>query len=158
PAAPSGSTFVTRLGSAGTCVFAGAFAAPNLVVALDPGDHVVLSGLVDAAPVDLGGGPLAPLGAKDFVLAELDATGSYLWSGRYGGLSVSLPASTSLTVASSGDLYLLTRFAGTADFGGGPVTAVAGDVVVASLSAAGAHRWSRALPIAGYFSMGIDGC
>lgn len=157
PSAPTGSSFVTRLSPQGTCVFARAVPAPNLTIALDPGDRVVVSGLVNASPVDLGGGPLAPVGVKDLVAAELDSAGNHLWSGRYGGAGVTL-SSTSLTVATTGNLHLMTSFNGTVDFGGGPVTAAATETVIASFSSAGAHRMSRAITIVGGVVKGFDGC
>jgi hypothetical protein len=158
PVAPGGNTQVARLDSAGACLFGASFAAPSLAAAFDPTGRVVVSGLVDTPDaIDLGGGPLAPQGAPDLVIAELDVDGTYLWSGRYGGPGVSFSGPTIALVA-SGDLHVLTGYSGAVDFGGGPVSAAAGDRVVASFTSAGAHRWSRAIHIIGANQAAIDGC
>jgi hypothetical protein len=166
PAAAGGSTFITRLDATGACVFGVSVPAPGLTVALDAGGRVVVSGLVGAAPVDLGGGPLEPLGSQDFVLGELDASGSYLWSRRFGSPGVTFagaPPQTApvVSIATSGDVYLLTGWDGAVDLGGGPIAAATGDTVVGSYAPSGAYRWGRAFPIvatqSGY-AAAIDGC
>jgi hypothetical protein len=156
PAASSGSTFVTRLDASGACVFARALAAPGLTVALDPSGHVVVSGLVGATAVDLGGGPLQPLGTTDLVLAELDGGGNHLWSQRFGSPGASLALVGPVRVSGAGNLYLRVQpSGGTVDFGGGPL----GNDVIASISGAGAYRWSRPLPFSGtVLAADFDGC
>ncbi len=156
-AAAGGSTFVTRLDPAGSCVFGTSLPAPGLTIALDPTGNVVVSGLVGAAAVDLGEGPLAPLGSEDFVLAELDASGVPLWSKRFGGVGIAF-ASPSVSVSAAGDVYLLTGWNGSVNLGGGPLSAVTGDTVVGSLSSSGAYRWSRGFQFPTGSQVGIDGC
>jgi hypothetical protein len=90
-------------------------------------------------------------------VVALDAGGGYLFSHRFGAPGVAL-ASPSVSIAATGNLYLLTGFDGSVDFGGGPVTSVSGDHVVASFTAAGAHRWSRSIHVGGLHTAGIDGC
>jgi hypothetical protein len=157
PAASGGSTFVTRLDPSGSCVFGKSLSAPALAVALDPSGSTVVSGLVGAAPVDLGGGPLAPLGDQDIVLGELDIMGNPSWSQRFGGPGITF-ASPHVTVSAAGDVYLRTGWSGSVDIGGGPITAASNDTVVGSYGPSGAHRWSRDFPIAGKYLAGVDGC
>ncbi|APR78070.1 Endoglucanase [Minicystis rosea] len=157
PADAGGSTLVTRLDPSGQCVFGASLGAPNLTAALDPAGRVVLSGLVGAAPVDLGGGPLAPLGSQDFVIVELDASGNHVWSRRFGASGVTF-AKSKVTVSQAGDVYLRTSFNGAVDLGGGPISALTADTVVGSYDPSGGHRWSRDFPIAGNYLAGIDGC
>jgi hypothetical protein len=157
PAVSGGSTFVTRLDPSGSCVFGKSLAAPNLAVVVDAGGRTVVSGLVGAAPVDLGGGPLAPIGSQDFVLGELDAAGNLLWSRRFGAPGVTLVTPT-VSISAAGDVYLKTGWSGAVDLGGGPLTAAAGDIVIGSYSPSGAHRWSRDFPIAGNYLASIDAC
>jgi hypothetical protein len=157
PAAANGSTFVTRLDPQGACVFGKALPAPNLAVAIDPAGRILVSGSVDVASVDLGGGPLASIGAQDFVLAELDAAGNHLWSRRLGGAGVTFTYPRARTTA-SGDVYFKTSFTGAADLGGGTLTAAGSDIVVASFSPSGAHRWSRAIHVIAAASSAIDEC
>jgi hypothetical protein len=157
PAAPGGSTFVTRLDPSGGCVFGESLPAPGLSVALDPSGSAVLSGLVDAASVDLGGGPLAPLGTEDIVLGELDVSGNHLWSKRFGGPGITFEG-PHVTVSAAGDVYLRTAWSGSVDLGGGAITAASNDTVVGSYAPSGAHRWSRGFPIVGAYLAGVDGC
>jgi hypothetical protein len=58
----------------------------------------------------------------------------------------------------TGDVYLIPRFDGSADFGGGEVTPSMGDLFVASFSEAGELRWSRSIHIVGKYVAGIDDC
>lgn len=156
-AASGGSTFVTRLDGSGSCVFGKALPAPNLTVALDAIGRVVVSGLVGDVSVDLGGGPLAPIGSQDFVLGELDAAGNFLWGRRFGAPGVTF-TSPVVSTSAAGDVYLRTGWNGTVDLGGGPITAASGDTVVGSYSPSGAHRWSRDFAITGAYQAAIDGC
>lgn len=166
--APSGeSTLVTRLDASGSCVFGRSFAAPTSLTAMPaPNGLTVVYGFVGPTAVDLGNGPLAPLGSEDMLLAELDASGDTLWSRRLGGPGITFaqgwlsepgpPAHVSTSAA--GDVYLLTGYAGAVDLGGGPITAAQGDVVVASYTSAGAYRWGRGYAFGSPSFVGIDGC
>jgi hypothetical protein len=154
PAAPGGSTFITRLDAAGACVFHRSLGSLGLTVALDTTGRVVVSRLVGASTVNLGGGPLPPLGTQDVVVGELDSAGKTLWSKRFGAPGVTFGSAT-VTTSAAGDVYLLASTNGAVDLGGGPV---AGSVLVGSFSPAGAHRWSRAFAISGGYPIGIDGC
>jgi hypothetical protein len=156
-AAAGGSTLVAHLDGAGACVFGASFAAPNLSIDVDPGGRVVVHGLASGA-VDLGGGPLAPIGTQDFVLGVLDAAGNHVWSRRFGAAGVTFSSAPTVALPAAGNLYLLAQYSGAVSFGGTPVTAAAGDLVVASFTGAGAPRWSRALSIQGQYSTSVDGC
>lgn len=93
---------------------------------------VVITGSLPGAPafIDFGGGPLNGPGTY---LVRLDDTGSHAFSARH---------TTPMRVAASddGEVLVATRFVGTVDLGGGPVTSAgAGDLLVAGFSAAGAY-------------------
>ena len=156
PAAAGGSTFVTRLDGSGNCVFGRSLPSPSLNVALDPSGDVVVSGLVGASSIDLGGGALPPLGTQDLVLAELSGTGAYLWGKRIGAAGISLAMPTPVRVSGAGNLYLRVQpSGGSVDLGGGPLA----NDVIGSLSGAGSYRWSRALPFKGtVITADFDGC
>jgi hypothetical protein len=156
-AAPGGSTFVTRLDPAGACVFGRSLAAPGLVVALEPDGSAVLGGVVGATAIDLGSGPLAPLGTKDAVLGELDATGNALWNRRFGSPGVTITGAN-VSVSAAGNVYLQTGWSGSVDLGGGAISAAYSHTVVGSYAPSGALRWSRGFPITGNYRAGIDGC
>jgi hypothetical protein len=155
PAAPGGSTFVTRLDDAGNCVFGRSLSAPGLTVGLAPQGRILVSGLGGAAPIDLGGGPLLALGAADEVIGVLDAAGDHVWSRRFGGPGVTF-AGPRVSASAAGDVYLLTGVAGSVDLGGGVLQGTT--TVVGSYSPSGAHRWSRAFPLSGAYQANIDGC
>ncbi len=138
-------------------MFGRSLPVPDLTVTLDPSGRVVLSGFVDALPVDLGGGPLQPLGSKDFVLAELDAAGNHLWSRRFGAPGVSFVA-PQVSTSAAGNVQLLTSFAGAVDLGGGDVTATSSNTVFASFTSSGQLRFGRALPIIDAQAKSVDGC
>ena len=153
---PGGSTVFARLDGAGACVFGGSFGATGLGFRFGPGGAVVVSGSVGATAVDLGTGPLAPIGSQDLVVASLDPLGNVLGARRFGAPGLSLGGS--VTESAKGDVYIKTSYAGVVDFGGGPVTAASGDVVMASLSPSCGHRWSRALHLTGQYLADVDGC
>ena len=163
PAIASGSTVVSRIDAAGNCVYtgsypigSGALPLPSKVVRTLAGG-VAMAGLAGPDPVDLGGGALAAQGARDVVIAVHDAAGQHLSSHRFGATGVTITGAE-LDAAQTGHLYLRLRYAGSIDFGGGPVAATAGEVVVVSLTAGGAHRWSRALALDPGMSTAFDGC
>ncbi len=156
-AAAGGSTFVTRLDPSGSCVFGTSLPAPGLAVALDSAGSEVVSGLVGAAPFDFGGGPLAPIGSQDFVLGKLDVAGNYRWGRRFGGAGVTF-AGPWVTVVETGDVYLRTGWSGTADLGGGAITAASHDTVVARYAPSGTYVWGRDFAITGQYLAGIDAC
>src|SRR6202044_649794 len=112
-------------GHGGACVFGASLPAPALAVVLDPSGSAVVSGLVGPTPVDLGGGPLAPLGPEDVILGELDVSGHYLWGKRFGGPGIAF-AGPWVSVSQAGDVYLRTGWTGSGDLGGGATTAAAG--------------------------------
>ncbi len=160
PAAPGGSTLVTRLDAAGSCTFGRSLPAPHLVVALDPAGRPVVHGFVGPVTVDLGSGPLAPLGSQDLVLGELDTSGATLWSRRFGGAGIDFAWNTSVSTSQAGNVYLLTGWSGAVDLGGGAITAAGDDTVVGSWSSTGAYRWGRSYAFGSSprFAAGIDGC
>lgn len=167
PAAPGGSTFVTRIDSLGNCLYARSFPLPGLKAVMDASGRVVVSGYAGAGAVDLGGGPLAQLDAQDMVLVELDPAGNHLWSRRMGGAGAYLfpvnggygwPAD--VTISAAGNVYLVTNLGGPAavDFGGGVISAAGYEPIVASYTPSGAHRWSRAYHFGASVSAAVDGC
>ena len=154
--APGGSTVFARLDGAGTCVFGGSFDMTLLNFRFGPGGTVVVSGIVPGTTVDLGTGPLLPIGIQDLVVASIDPLGNVLGARRFGAPGLMMHGS--VTQSQKGDIYIKTSYPGAVDFGGGPVTALYGDFVMVSLSPSCGHRWSRALPIIGAYDTVVDGC
>lgn len=93
--------------------------------------------------LDFGGGALGATIGAQAVAVKLASDGTHIWSAEYGdaesqtGLEVGLLA--------SGDLVLLASVRGSADFGGGALTAdaTADDLALARFDASGGHVWSK---------------
>jgi hypothetical protein len=132
------SAYVAQLGSGGLCVYSKSFAVDNLDVALFPTGDVLLT-TTTAAPVSFGGAALAELGVEDFVVARLDPWGAYQWSRRFGAPGETMSCAGAYADA-QGSVVLPCSYAGTVDFGGGPL---AGGGVV-KLDGAGTQAWQRA--------------
>jgi hypothetical protein len=110
-------------------------------VAIDGADNVVVTGSFgDTA--DFGGGDLVSNGYWDIFLAKYDATGTHLWSKRFGGTSDD--NGYSVTADASGNVVVVGGFQETVDFGGGNrVSAGGDDIFIAKYDANGMHLWSH---------------
>ncbi len=137
---PAAARWVKRYGDAQDQV--------GLSVAADPSGAIFIAG-VFAGSIDLGGGPLVATGpGYSIYVAKLDPSGNHLWSHAYAGgvnlvFSGTLPFAT-LAVTPSGRVILGGDFAGTVDFGAGPVTAASsvGDGFLVAFDPGGEPVWS----------------
>lgn len=110
-------------------------------VAVDGAGNVFVTGVLGGT-VDFGGGPLASAGGGDVFIVKLDESGSHLWSKRFGDSDSQI--GMSVAVDASGNVLLAGTFAGTVDFGGGPLTSAGGgSIFVTKLDANGSHLWSK---------------
>jgi hypothetical protein len=93
--------------------------------------------------VDFGGGLLTIGGGNDIFLVKFDASGTHLWSQRFGDSS--LQFGKDIAVDAVGDVAITGQFMSTVDFGGGVLTSGGGmDAYLAKFSgAAGTHLWSQ---------------
>ena len=108
---------------------------------VDGSGNVIVSGYFQGT-VNFGGGALTSAGYEDIFLAKYDVGGNHLWSQRFGGPSTD--QSWSVSVDSSGNVFVTGSFIGTAEFGGGGLTSAgAWDIFLAKYDASGAHLWSR---------------
>jgi hypothetical protein len=91
----------------------------------------------------LGASTFTSLGGTDVLVAKLDAsTGEIIWAKQFG--SAGEDAGLSIAVDDSGNVYIAGSFNGAITFGGSTMQTAGGtDVFVASLDAAGNHRWSQ---------------
>ena len=165
--AAGGSTVIARLTETGACVFGASFDQAELSASFTPGGELLVHGFAGAAPLDLGGGPLAPKGAEDYVIGLLSPTGAHLWSKRLGGAGVTFTSGTGnvgkggpplVRAAVGGNVYIAAKYSGAVDFGGGSYSTYPGHLVVASFGASGAHRWTRTFGIAGSYDALLDEC
>ena len=111
-------------------------------VAADSAGNVVLTGYVQNT-VDFGGGPTPSLGSLDTFIAKYSADGAHLWSRRFGGTNAD--EGFGIATDTSGNIFLVGTFQGTADFGSGLLTSSGGswDIVAAKYSATGTPLWSK---------------
>jgi outer membrane protein assembly factor BamB len=122
------SGFAFRLGADGTTVWKQAY--PDTAsgtsslngLALLPGGDVMIAGSFDGT-TSFGGGPLASAGGRDVFVARLDAAGHHVTSKRFGDAETQ---SVSAAAGSPKAFALVGHFAGTIDFGAGPITAPPG--------------------------------
>lgn len=143
---------------AGPGRFVARFAADTGQVALAKtlGNFAIVASAVDAAgnvitagtftgSVDFGGGPVASRGESDGFIAKYSADGAYQWALPIGGAN--FDRIDAVGVDANGDVFAGGTFAGTVDFGAGPVTAAGPvtthDMFVARYSSAGAFGWVK---------------
>jgi hypothetical protein len=112
-------------------------------VAVDGSGNVVVTGSFTGT-VDFGGVPLTSAGGTDIVVAKYSAAGAHQWSKRFGN-STNNEVGYAVAMDGSGNVVVTGHFAGTVDFGGGPLTASGTnvDIYVAKFDANGAHQWSQ---------------
>lgn len=110
-------------------------------VAVDPAGSLVLAGYFFDS-IDFGGAPLQSAGTRDVFVAKLDPDGAHVWSKRFGGAVEQF--ATGVAVDASGDVLVSGWFAGSIDFGGGPLISPGpSSGFVAKLGPDGSHLWSR---------------
>jgi uncharacterized protein (AIM24 family) len=110
-------------------------------VAVDGSGNVIVTGEF-AGAVNFGGGVLTSAGGSDIFVAKFDASGNHIWSDRFGDTSSDV--GYSVTVDGGGNVVATGHFAGTVNFGGGPLTSAGSiDIFVAKFDAGGNHIWSQ---------------
>jgi hypothetical protein len=114
-------------------------------VAVDTLGNVIVVGNFGGT-VDFGGTSLTCAGASCVFVVKLNASGTHLWSKRFGDGG---EIATGVAVDAAGEIVVVCNSAGTINFGGGDLVAqkapgiVTHDVVVAKLDAEGNHIWSK---------------
>jgi len=113
-------------------------------VAVDGNNNAIVTGYYEGS-VNFGGGNLASAGAADIFLAKYSATGTHLWSKRFG--ATGRDNAHGIAVDSDDCIVMTGSFWNTVDFSGGndePLTSVHySDIFVAKYSATGTHLWSE---------------
>lgn len=111
------------------------------------GDVYVVGSFI--GPVNFGGGSHATQGGG-FLVKLAAASGAYRWDHAFG---VQGDYAATVAVLDANSVVIGGQFSGTADFGGGNLTATGGgDSFVAAYNmATGAHVWSKALNTSGGF-------
>ena len=145
--------FVTKLDSAGACVWSKAFGEAMIDsdstvepagVGLDDAGRVYVAGSYSGS-FDPGGGPVAAVGRHDVFTLALDSVGDKLWFKHFGtppmGMQLGGYNSTiGMAVGPTGRIALTGGMTANLDFGGGSL----GDVsmFLAELDSSGNHVWS----------------
>jgi hypothetical protein len=127
-------------------------------IACDAAGHVTLAGAANCTPpgkfdppcnatIDFGGGPLVGAGGYDIVVADFDASGAHQWSKIFG--DAGNQQSAFVAIDSDGDRVLFGTFAGTVDFGTGPLVAPGQNLFLAGFSSSGSAEWANQYGAAG---------
>lgn len=124
-------------------------------LAIAPDDDVAITGDFYGT-ANFGGADLASAGMTDIYLAKYaSATGQHRLSFRYG--STGTDSGTGLAIDGAGKMILTGDFQGTVSLGGPtPLMSSGRAILLARLSLAGAHEWSRAFSATGGFARGGD--
>jgi len=144
--AGSNDIFVAKYNASGVHQWSQGFGSTGLdqgnAIAADGSGNVVVAGSFSGT-VTFGGVNLVSAGFADIFVAKYNASGVYQWSQRFG--STSSDAVNAVAVDGSGNVVATGYFAGTVNFGGGPLVGagVSYDIFVAKYNASGAHLWSQ---------------
>jgi hypothetical protein len=113
----------------------------GLGVTVDGDGNIILTGQF-ITTVDFGGGVLTCAGGSDMFLAKFGASGTHLWSQRFG--DADSEAGYRVATDCAGNIAVTGYFDGTVDFGGGVLTSAGlGDIFLAKFDASGTHLWSQ---------------
>lgn len=125
-----GALFVAKLDAGSKHVWSRGFPRTGSAAvggaAVDAEGSVVLAGEVTGS-VDFGAGPLVSAGAEDVFAVKLDKSGRLRWRRRFG--DEASQRARAVGVDALGNAWIAGRFAGTLDFGGGPLMSAGGDDV-----------------------------
>jgi hypothetical protein len=99
-------------------------------VAVDGEDNIVLTGYFSGSAT-FGGGAVTSVDGRDIFAVKLDPAGGHLWNKRFGDMGHQF--GQTVAVDALGNIVLGGYFAGTVDFGGGPVTVASDTAYVAKL-------------------------
>ena len=143
----SADVFVAKYSPAGQLVWAKKFgngsADTGYGIAVDGAGNIAVVGSFTGS-ADFGGGTLTSAGGTDIVVFKLSASGTHLWSRRFGNTGQDV--GFALATDGGGNVFVTGYFQGEADFGGGLLSGEGSlDTFVAKFSSGGSHQWSYAL-------------
>lgn len=154
--AGDGDVLVAKFDSAGNYLWAKSFGDVGSQrgngIAVDNAGNIVVTGAFSGS-VDFGGGPLTSAGDSDVFIVKFDTDGEWVWNRRFG--DTNSQEGENVAMDQTGNVLVAGSFAGTVDFGGGPLTAPLVDVFTIKLDAFGDHIWSRRVG-ASYIAVSVD--
>ncbi len=110
-------------------------------MAFDGQGNIIVAGSF-VGQIDFGGGEILSKGGLDIFIAKYASDGSYLWSKGIGGSRDDW--AKAVAVDSSGNIIITSwSGSGSVDFGGGPISLVAG--YLAKYDPNGGYLWAKAL-------------
>ena len=139
--------YIAKYDAAGTFKWAKKYGDANhqsgKSIATDSAGNILVAGDFKGT-IAFGGTTLTDSGVNgDMFVAKLDASGNSAWAHRYGGSQVDTLGKVAFDA--SGNIAFVGNFLGSVDFGGGALTSGnLGSGMVAKLSPAGVHLWSKA--------------
>lgn len=103
-----------------------------LDIEVDGADNIIVAGIFNGS-IDLGGGPLAEIGAMDAFVAKLDPGAGHIWSRRMGAMSGSWTMATGIRADPDLNVIVVGMFSGSLGVDGDTTLTSAGgfDVFVA---------------------------
>ena len=111
-------------------------------VAVDSNGNTYITGWF-VSKINFGGLTLSSKGQTDVYLASFTASGTHRWAKAFGGSAAD--SGQVVAVDGSANVFITGEFNQSADFGGGSfVSNGYKDIFVASFTASGKHRWSKA--------------
>lgn len=142
-----GNTFLAKYDSAGKHQWSTSFPSNmsnrGVALAVDSKDAIALAGAFKGG-ISLGGKNLPATGwNEDIYLGKFSASGTHLWSQRFGEKDGDDP--TGLAFDAKGDLLLAASFVGSVSFGGNPIKVVdSTEGVIAKYDGNGKYKWNWA--------------
>jgi hypothetical protein len=139
----SSDSFVAKLDSSGNVLWAQSGGGTGFdqatAIAVDASGNVVASGQFQGTAT-FGTTALTSAGSYDAFVVKYSATGTAQWARGFGGASADTAAG--LAIDSSGNTYVVGRFAGTATFGSTSLTSAGGyDAYLVKFDPTGAVTW-----------------
>jgi fibronectin type 3 domain-containing protein len=140
--------FLVKYSAAGQHVwskrFGGSGNDTGMAIATDSSGNVIVVGSFEGS-ASFGGGSFSSSGLRDVFVAKYSATGTHLWSKKFGGSGDDV--GYGVAVNSTGDIFLSGKFQGTVNFGGSNLGSAGGDdIFLTKLSGStGAHVWSKGM-------------
>jgi hypothetical protein len=111
-------------------------------LAVDNASNVIMVGYYQGT-VNFGGSNLTTAGASDMFVAKFNSGLTHTWSKSFGDAAGSQFAS-GVDTDVAGNVYLCGYYTGTINLGGSTFTSAGvNDIVIAKLSSAGVHQWSK---------------
>ncbi len=138
--------FVAKIDSTGTHQFSHSFGGADnqwaVGITADSADNVIFTGGFRGT-VDFGGTPFTSTGGWDIFVTKLDGSGAHLDSLAFGN-AADWQVGWAVATDSADNIVFVADLAGSADFGGGPLTSAGvSDTVVVKLSQDFSHLWSN---------------